>query len=42
MKLSRASSYALAAQTSLFANGTAEISDRGESIGGTAGIRLIW
>ncbi len=35
-------SYAVAAQTSLFANGTAELSDRGQSIGGTAGIRLTW
>jgi subtilase-type serine protease len=30
------------AQVSLFANGTAEISDRGQSIGGTAGVRLVW
>ena len=35
-------SYAVAAQASLFANGTAEISDRGQSIGGTAGVRLVW
>jgi subtilase-type serine protease len=42
MRLNFGGSYAVAAQVSLFANGTAEISDRGQSIGGTAGVRLIW
>jgi subtilase-type serine protease len=42
MRFNFGGSYAVAAQTSLFANGTAELSDRGQSIGGTAGIRLTW
>lgn len=42
MRLSFGGSYAVAAQVSLFANGTAEISDRGQSLGGTAGVRFVW
>ena len=34
--------YAVGSQTSLFANGNAELSDRGQSIGGTAGLRITW
>lgn len=41
-RLNFGGSYAVATQVSLFANGTAEFSDRGESIGGTAGVRLTW
>jgi uncharacterized protein with beta-barrel porin domain len=36
------SSYAVAAATSLFVNGAAELSDRGQSIAGTAGVRFVW
>jgi subtilase-type serine protease len=34
--------YALGEQTFLFANGSAELSDRGQSIGGTVGLRMVW
>lgn len=34
--------YAVGAQTSLFANGSAELSYRGQSIGGTVGLRIVW
>jgi uncharacterized protein with beta-barrel porin domain len=42
MRISFGGSYAVTAQTSLFANGTAELSDRGQSIGATAGFRFVW
>lgn len=34
--------YALGEQTFLFANGGAELSDRGQTIGGTIGLRFMW
>jgi len=34
--------YDVASQTSLFANGSAELSDRGQSIAGTAGLRIVF
>jgi uncharacterized protein with beta-barrel porin domain len=34
--------YAVGEQTFLFANGSAELSDRGQSIGGTVGLRFTW
>ena len=34
--------YMVASGTSLFANGSAELSDRGQSIGGTVGLRIEW
>lgn len=42
LRLNFGGSYAVAAQVSLFANGSAEFSDRGQSIGGTAGVRMTW
>jgi uncharacterized protein with beta-barrel porin domain len=34
--------YAVGEQTFLFANGGAELSDRGQTIGGTVGLRFVW
>jgi outer membrane autotransporter protein len=34
--------YDVASQTSLFANGSAELSDRGQSIAGTAGLLIVF
>jgi autotransporter-associated beta strand protein len=34
--------YAVGSQTSLFANGNVELSDRGQSIAGTAGFKFTW
>jgi subtilase-type serine protease len=34
--------YAVGEQTFLFANGGAELSDRGQMIGGTVGLRFVW
>jgi outer membrane autotransporter protein len=34
--------YAVASQTALFANGSAQLSDRGQSIAGTAGFKFTW
>ena len=34
--------YAVGDQTFLFANGGAELSDRGQTIGGTVGLRFVW
>ena len=34
--------YAVGEQTFLFANGGAELSDRGQTIGGTIGLRYVW
>ena len=34
--------YAVGIQTSLFANSNAELSDRGQSVGATVGLRIIW
>ena len=34
--------YDVASQTSLFVNGAAELSNRGQSIGGTAGLRIVF
>jgi len=34
--------YAVGTQTSLYANGTAEFSNRGQAIAGTAGLRIVW
>lgn len=34
--------YAVGEQTFLFANGGAELSDRGQTIGGTIGLRFVW
>ena len=34
--------YALDTQISLFANGTAELSNRGQSVGGTVGLKWVW
>jgi subtilase-type serine protease len=34
--------YAVADRTFLYANGGAELSDRGQSIGGTVGLRIVW
>ncbi len=34
--------YAVAEQTFLYANGSAELSDRGQVIAGTAGLRFVW
>jgi outer membrane autotransporter protein len=34
--------YDVASQVSLFANASAELSYRGQSIAGTAGLRIVW
>jgi uncharacterized protein with beta-barrel porin domain len=34
--------YAVASQTSLFANGNVELSNRGQSLAGTVGLRIVW
>jgi len=34
--------YAVASQTSLFANGNVELSNRGQAIAGTVGLRIAW
>jgi subtilase-type serine protease len=34
--------YAVGSQTSLFANSNAELSDRGQSVGATVGLRIVW
>jgi uncharacterized protein with beta-barrel porin domain len=34
--------YAVGSQTSLFANGNVELSDRGQSLAGTVGLRITW
>ena len=34
--------YAVGNQTSLFANGNVELSNRGQSLAGTAGLRIVW
>jgi subtilase-type serine protease len=34
--------YAVGSQTALFANGYVELSDRGQSIAGTAGFKFTW
>ena len=34
--------YAVGNQTSLFANGNVELSDRGQSLAGTVGLRIVW
>jgi autotransporter-associated beta strand protein len=34
--------YAVGSQTSLFANGNVELSDRGQAIAGTVGLRIVW
>jgi uncharacterized protein with beta-barrel porin domain len=34
--------YAVGAQTSLFANSNVELSDRGQSVGATVGLRIVW
>jgi len=34
--------YAVGNQTSLFANGNVELSDRGQSVGATVGLRIVW
>jgi uncharacterized protein with beta-barrel porin domain len=34
--------YAVGSQTALFANGSAQLSDRGQSIAGTAGFKFTW
>ena len=34
--------YAVGSQISLFANGNVELSDRGQSLAGTAGLRIVW
>jgi autotransporter-associated beta strand protein len=34
--------YAVGSQTSLFANGNVELSNRGQAIAGTAGLRIAW
>ena len=34
--------YALNAQMALFANATAELSNRGQSVGGTVGLKWVW
>jgi autotransporter-associated beta strand protein len=34
--------YAVGSQTSLFANGNVELSDRGQAIAGTVGLRIAW
>ncbi len=34
--------YAVGSQTSLFANGNVELSDRGQSLAGTVGLRIVW
>ena len=34
--------YAVGNQTSLFANSNAELSDRGQSVGATVGLRIVW
>ena len=34
--------YAVGSQTSLFANGNVELSNRGQSLAGTAGLRIVW
>jgi len=33
---------AVGEQTFLYANGGAELSDRGQTIGGTMGLRFVW
>jgi len=34
--------YAVGNQTSLFANGNVELSDRGQTLAGTVGLRIVW
>jgi uncharacterized protein with beta-barrel porin domain len=34
--------YAVGSQTSLFANGNVELSDRGQTLAGTVGLRIMW
>jgi subtilase-type serine protease len=34
--------YAVGSQTSLFANSNVELSDRGQSVGATVGLRIVW
>ncbi len=34
--------YAVGSQTSLFANSNVELSDRGQSVGATVGLRIMW
>jgi subtilase-type serine protease len=34
--------YAVGNQTSLFANSSTELSDRGQSVGATVGLRIVW
>ncbi|MBI2738779.1 MAG: autotransporter domain-containing protein [Rhodospirillales bacterium] len=34
--------YAVGSQTSLFANGNVELSNRGQSLAGTIGLRIVW
>ena len=34
--------YAVGSQTSLYANGNVELSDRGQSLAGTVGLRITW
>ena len=34
--------YAVGSQTSLFANGNVELSNRGQSLAGTVGLRIVW
>jgi subtilase-type serine protease len=34
--------YAVGAQTSLFTNSNVELSDRGQSVGATVGLRIVW
>jgi autotransporter-associated beta strand protein len=34
--------YAVGSQASLFANGNVELSDRGQSLAGTVGLRIVW
>ena len=34
--------YAVGSQTSLFANGNVELSDRGQSLASTVGLRIVW
>lgn len=34
--------YAVGDQTSLFANGNVELSDRGQGLAGTVGLRIVW
>jgi hypothetical protein len=34
--------YGVGARTSLYANGSAELSNRGQALAGTAGVRIVW